>query len=117
MTKTMVTSIGQDAYFEDYPILVLFNEDAPAELKDICILHQFINTPEPDTFVSGAKVRFDEAEYTITEVGNVAFENFSRLGHLSFHFGSEIDVLPGSIGLDRAKVPRLRLDSLIEFTH
>lgn len=118
MTKTQVISIGKDAYFEDYPILVLFNEEAPDELKDICILHRFMVPPAPKTFVTGAKVYFDKEEYRITKVGNVAFENFSQLGHLSFHFGAaDEDILPGSIGLDRSKVPQVRQGSLIEIKY
>ncbi|MBO0455861.1 PTS glucitol/sorbitol transporter subunit IIA [Enterococcus hulanensis] len=116
MTRTKVISIGADAYFEDYPILVLFNEEAPDELKDICILHRFIEAPKLETFIKGAKIRFDYEEYTITKVGNVAFENFSQLGHLSFHFGAGIeDILPGSIGLDRSEVPQLHPGSVIDF--
>ena len=116
MTKTVVTHIGSEAYFDDYPILVLFNEEAPEELKDICVLHRFVEPPQAEGFMEGKKVCFDQEEYTITEVGSVAFENFRKLGHLSFHFGhSEQPVLPGSIRLNRERVPKLKKDSLIEF--
>lgn len=116
MTKTIVIQIGPDAYFEDYPILVLFNEEAPEELKDICIIHRFLDTPQPESFEKGKKVRFDKEEYIITEVGNVAFENFRTLGHLSFHFGKNNEaILPGSVRLNRTDLPQLKQDSLIEF--
>lgn len=116
MTKTVVTHIGSEAYFEDYPILVLFNEEAPEELKEICVLHRFVEPPQVESFMEGKKVCFDQEEYTITEVGSIAFENFRQLGHISIHFGqTDQPVLPGAIRLDRMDLPRLQKDSLIEF--
>lgn len=117
MTKTLVTSIGADAYFEDYPLLVLFNEEAPDELKDICILHHFLTEPTQKTLQAGRKVLFDKEEYVITKVGTVAFENFKTLGHLSLNFGLELaeEILPGAIAFDRSEVPKIGENSIIQF--
>lgn len=115
MTETLVTNIGKEAYFEDYPLLILFNEEVPDELRDSCILHRFLSTPTPEKFVCGAKIHFDQEEYIVTEIGNVAFENFRQFGHLSFYFGSGRGVLPGAIRLDRPDLPELKVDSLIVF--
>ena len=43
MVKTKVVSIGKDAYFEGYPLLVIFGKDCPDELKDICIVHEYMD--------------------------------------------------------------------------
>ncbi|GCF95698.1 PTS sorbitol transporter subunit IIA [Enterococcus florum] len=116
MTKSIVTHIGESAYFEDYPLLVLFNEDAPEELKDICVLHRFIQEPALEAFKAGATFMFDQEAYSILKVGSVAFENFKNLGHICLQFGDDpaADILPGTVLLDRKELPRLKAGSLIE---
>ncbi|MBQ9321239.1 MAG: PTS glucitol/sorbitol transporter subunit IIA [Eubacterium sp.] len=94
-----VTGWGEDALeflSEDMNFIVIFNDNAPAELKEIAILHtitQLGEDPAPgDTLILGDKV------FDITAVGEEAKHTLRTLGHCTFNFngGSEAE-RPGMI--------------------
>lgn len=110
MIRSTVLSVGEMAYFEDYPMLILFNETAPDELKDVCIVHQF-DDPIQDTdtmLVENGRIIFGQKELHIVEVGNVANQNFAHLGHITLQFPTEeqAEVLPGAVLVKESEIPR-----------
>lgn len=115
MNKTKVIEVGQLAFFESFPLVILFDESAPAGLRDVCIIHQ----PQGELeLTKGGKVKFDDQEYDIIEVGPLANNNLKELGHVSFYFQLEKDqaLLPGAVLLSPSQVPEINVDSTIEFT-
>ena len=83
----------------DMQFVILFNDNAPADLADMAILHtqgELTEAPAPgDTLVLGKKT------YKITAVGDEAINTLAELGHctLSFKPASEPE-RPGCIMLD-----------------
>ena len=79
--------------------VILFNEDAPAELGELAILHtagELTEAPAPgDTMKVGEKV------YKITAVDDEAIHTHKELGHCTLAFTDSTEPYrPGCINLD-----------------
>ena len=79
--------------------VILFNEDAPAELAELAILHtpyEMTEAPAPgDTMKIGEKV------YKITAVGDEAIHTLKEMGHCTLAFTADTEPYrPGCINLD-----------------
>jgi len=95
--KSTVLEIGEMAYFEDYPILILFNKTAPDGIREISVM--------------------GGTAYTVEDIGYVANKTLFELGHLSMYFKLEegAELLPGSALLSPNKVPQLKAGDVITF--
>ena len=108
--KATITGAGPEALEFlspelDLNFVIIFNEDAPAELAELAILHTvgvLEGTPEPgDTFKLGKKT------YKITAVGSEAVHTLATLGHCTLAFSpDETAYRPGCIMLDGVPVTR-----------
>ena len=79
--------------------VILFNDNAPAELADLAILHtqgEMTEAPAPgDTMKVGEKV------YKITAVGDEAIHTLKELGHCTLAFTDSAEPYrPGCINID-----------------
>ncbi len=79
--------------------VILFNDDAPAELAELAILHtkaELTEAPAPgDTMTIGSKT------YKITAVGDEAIHTLKELGHCTLAFTADTEPYrPGCINLD-----------------
>ena len=98
-----ITGWGEDALGfladEDCNFMILFNEDAPAELAEIAVLHTKAELAA-DQAVGDTMMICDKV-YDITAVGDEALHTLRQLGHctLSFKGGSEPE-RPGCIMLE-----------------
>ena len=98
-----ITGWGEDALGfladEDCNFMILFNEDAPAELAEIAVLHTKAELAA-DPAVGDTMMICDKV-YDITAVGDEALHTLRQLGHctLSFKGGSEPE-RPGGIMLE-----------------
>ncbi|WP_122790954.1 PTS glucitol/sorbitol transporter subunit IIA [Intestinibacillus sp. Marseille-P6563] len=98
-----ITGWGEDALGfladEDCNFMILFNEDAPAELAEIAVLHTKAELAA-DPAVGDTMMICDKV-YDITAVGDEALHTLRQLGHctLSFKGGSEPE-RPGCIMLE-----------------
>ena len=79
--------------------VILFNEDAPAELADLAILHtqgEMTEAPAP-----GDTMKIGEKTYKVTAVGDEAIHTLATLGHCTLAFASDTTPYrPGCINLD-----------------
>ena len=79
--------------------VILFNNDAPAELAELAILHtigELKEAPAP-----GDTMRIGEKTYTITAVGDEAVQTLATLGHCTLAFSADSEPYrPGCIMLD-----------------
>lgn len=114
---TRVTEIGEDAFFDGYPILILFNDSAPKGIREISIIHKFTTPATKETLKQGSKILFNEQEYVVEELGDVANATLYDLGHISLYFGLEegTSLLPGSAKLYPYKVPTINVGDTITF--
>ena len=83
----------------EMPFIILFNDDAPAELGELAVLHtpgELIDAPAAgDTMIIGEKA------YTVTAVGDEAVQTLATLGHCTLAFkGDSEPYRPGCIMLD-----------------
>lgn len=115
--ETAVVEIGTMAYFEDYPILILFNKTAPEGLRDISVIHEFLSEPNDAMLQKGSKIIMGGMMYTVEELGHIANKSLYELGHLSMYFTleKEATLLPGSVLLSPSTVPHLNIGDVITF--
>ena len=98
MTKSVVKEIGVLVpTFKEDKIVILFGPQAPQELRELAVIHEFENLTE-EPLVEGGTIQFGEELFTITAVGTLANNNFKELGHISIYFQEPMEeVLPGAI--------------------
>ena len=79
--------------------VILFNDDAPAELAELAILHtQYEMTEAP---APGDTMKIGEKTYKITAVGDEAIHTLKELGHCTLAFTADTEPYrPGCINLD-----------------
>lgn len=109
-----VTKLGTEVpLLAEEKMIILFNEEVPEELHDICILH---TTGELiDSLQVGDVVRFDDEDYCITAVGGEANRTLAELGHVTFTFdGSQTPMLPGTIHLENKSLPTIGVGTIIQ---
>ena len=79
--------------------VILFNDDAPAELAELAILHtkaELTEAPAP-----GDTMKIGEKTYKITAVGDEAIHTLKELGHCTLAFTADTEPYrPGCINLD-----------------
>lgn len=97
-----ITGWGDDALFfledTDSSFIIIFNDDAPEELKEIAVLHkkaELLDNPQVGDTVIIANKAFD-----ITAVGDEALHTLRELGHCTLCFkGLDEPDRPGVIML------------------
>ena len=114
MFKTNVIEVGELAFFESFPLLVLFNDSAPDGLRDVCIIHEPEEPLKQDILFVGGEVHFDDQVYTIEKVGPIANKNLQELGHVSMYFEIENELLPGAVLLSPSHVPKVEVNTTIK---
>ncbi|MFD1420686.1 PTS glucitol/sorbitol transporter subunit IIA [Lactiplantibacillus songbeiensis] len=105
--KTKITMVGQEVQeLLDGGVLIMFNPNAPQELKDVAALHEK-QSDEQDVLRVGGTISFGDQEFKIDFVGSEANNNFNELGHLSVYFNNtdeDTGKLPGSIFVSSSKI-------------
>ncbi len=115
MYTAKVTEIGPLVEsFLDENMLILFGPTAPAELRDICAVHDAVPTDE-SPLVKGGKLRIDEQEYEIVDFGDAANTNLAGLGHIAIVFDEAGEVLPGTVKVSPFTRPVVTAGSQISF--
>ena len=112
--KTTVTKLG-DTYKEifDEGMVVVFNENAPAELADLSAIHTPAKLPKDVT--PGDEVVLGDKRYTVTAVGSEANYTLGKMGHCTFVFtGEDKAELDGHIVLKGNGMPDLKPGSAFE---
>lgn len=104
---SVITRIGSDALHflkEEVPFIILFDENVPAELAEIAVLHKPEKMLAPigtgDTVLLGEKV------YDVTAVGDSVNQTMEELGHCTLCFkASDVPDRPGCIMLGGDEAP------------
>ncbi|MEL7602905.1 MAG: PTS glucitol/sorbitol transporter subunit IIA [Bacillota bacterium] len=112
--RTIVTGIGELApEMAEQGLVIVFNENAPAELADLSILHtsaQLDRGVEP-----GDRVKFGGNAYTVTAGGEEANYTLGKMGHCTFCFdGTDQAELPGQIVLSGGGLPTVQVGDPFE---
>lgn len=117
MISTKIVEIGELAISDEWKILILFNTTAPAEFREISVIHQFKDTPQKEMLKKGSKIMFGNTTYTVEDIGSVANQTLYDLGHISLYFGLEegANLLPGSALLSPYIMPEVKVGDSIRF--
>lgn len=99
MTRSVVKEIGVLVpTFKEDKILILFGPQAPKELREMAVIHEFEDLLEEEPLKQGGTIQFGEERFTITALGDLANKNFRELGHVSIYFQEPMEeVLPGAV--------------------
>lgn len=111
--STTVQNVGAEAeLFKEEQMIVLFGENAPAELADYCYNIQ-VNSVEGE-IIPGQRVYFDDEEYEITAVGDVVIKNLSDLGHITIRFNGDAEAgLAGTLYVESKELPEITVGTEI----
>jgi glucitol/sorbitol PTS system EIIA component len=105
---TQINNIGPSVTaFLDEKMLILFGENAPAELAEYCLL---INVKDVEGDIEvGDTLLLGDHEYKITAIGDAVKKNLSSLGHITLKFdGSENPELPGTLYLEDTEIQEVK---------
>ena len=117
MYRSIVKEVGALALsFEEEKVTILFGPQAPQELKEVSIIHEFEEVSSDEPIKEGGTLRVDDQEFTITAVGSAANNNLKELGHISIYFSEPSEqVLPGAVFASPFELPKFKDGSVIEF--
>jgi len=106
--KTKVTKLGEMvAEFADQGLLIVYNENAPAELAELSILHT-IATFDQEVRVGDVVVLGDK-DYVVTAVGSEVNHTLATMGHCTLCFnGADQAELPGHLELEGDGLPNVK---------
>ena len=105
--QSTVTELGADVeMFAEEKMLILFNESAPKDLRDIAVSHTVVSLE--GTIEAGDILSFDDQSYEITFVGGKVNETVSELGHCTIAFnGADHADLPGTMCVEGKAMPTI----------
>jgi PTS system glucitol/sorbitol-specific IIA component len=114
VTISVVKAIGVLVpMFKEDKIVILFGPQAPAELRELAVIHEFEHLTEEPLEVGGT-IQFDGEPFTITALGSHANKNLKELGHISIYFQEPFeDVLPGAVFAAPHKFPTINEGTII----
>lgn len=114
-----ITKLGPlvDEFLRDGNFLIIYNDRAPEELREMAMIHADNKILEPVKV--GDKIRLGNQSYTVTAIGDEANNTLASLGHCTFCFNAKKEVeLPGQIELSPADVkPILTAGDLFEIEY
>ncbi|MCA6766287.1 PTS glucitol/sorbitol transporter subunit IIA [Enterococcus hirae] len=116
MHTTKIVEVGSlvEEFAAEY-LMILFGQQVPPELKDICVVHDNHETAK-NVIKTGDILIIGNQEYEIKEVGSEANHNFETLGHISIYFRTgENEVLPGAIVVEPQIFPEFAIGDTIRF--
>lgn len=107
-----VTSLGELAQdMMDSGIMIIFNDNAPAELAEISVLHTIAELSED--VVPGDTVTIAGNRFEVLDVGDEANKTLAQLGHCTLKFEGDKVELPGEICLGGGDMPSVKSGDLI----
>lgn len=86
--------------FKGEKMMIMFNENAPEELADYCVLHR--GNRLTSIVEAGDIFKIAEETYEVVYVGNQVQKNLKDLGHITLRFNNncEGESLEGSLYLE-----------------
>lgn len=112
--ENQIKSFGENATeFQDMNMVILFGNNAPAEIRDYCYCVDV--SPLHGAITAGQILKINDTEFTITAVGSEAPVTLARLGHCTINFNGQKEVeLPGTIYVENKPLPAITIGSTIQ---
>lgn len=110
--EVKVTALGElVSEMKENNIYIIFDDNAPAELAEIAVLHTRDELAEE--VAVGDQVTIGELEYTVADIGEEANKTLKSLGHCTLRFEAEKVGLPGEICLTGNPIPDIQIGDTI----
>ena len=111
MIENLIVSIGENAISSQDKMLILFDETATEEIKNVAIIHDNHQGEKPYQIGVGDTLTVGDQVYTLMEIGERVNESLTMLGHatLLFREREEADLLPNAIYLTPPILPSLEV--------
>jgi len=111
-----VQSIGEHAVDPEEPILVLFDETATDDLKQIAIIQKFDASVGSLSLTVGSKLTIDDQMYTVAYAGELVAANLTSIGHATLYF-KDVPAKPMANGvyLTPNQLPTIKVGSQITY--
>jgi glucitol/sorbitol PTS system EIIA component len=109
---TWVTQLGNMvAAFTEEKLIILFQENAPEELVDYCILHR--GNYVADVIQANDVMVISGQDYKIVGVGDEVQTNLQNLGHITLRFDGSKEGLGGSVYLEDTAMPTVQAGDVL----
>lgn len=112
--ESKITEIGEEAsLFINENMLILFNENALKELRDIAIVHEV--TYLKADIETGHELVINGQPFKVTCIGDKVNETMRELGHCTIAFnGKTVPELPGMLCVEAKPIPKLNVSNQIQ---
>jgi glucitol/sorbitol PTS system EIIA component len=109
---TWVTQLGNMvAAFTEEKLIILFQDNAPEELADYCILHR--GNYVADIIQANDVMVISGEDYKIVGVGDDVQTNLQNLGHITLRFDGSKEGQGGSVYLEDVAVPTVQAGDVL----
>lgn len=118
--KSTVTAIGAKALSAKDPMVIMFDESASTELREVAVIQKFASADAQQNLVltTGDKLMIDGHNYEITHVGQLVNEHLRTIGHVTLIFGQvDIEDLQNAIYLSEKVKPDFQIGTEIIYFH
>ncbi len=113
--RATITHMGKyaESALEDN-MLILFNQSAPEDVAEYCIIHD--QGTEVGLITTESTLLLAGKDYIVTAVGSVANQNLEMLGHITIKFDAQsVAEYPGTIHVIGHHPPSLKCGDCILF--
>jgi glucitol/sorbitol PTS system EIIA component len=105
-------AVGQHgSAFTEEKLIVLFQENAPEELAEYCVLHR--GNYVADIIQANDVMVISGEDYKIVGVGDDVQTNLQNLGHITLRFDGSKEGLGGSVYLEDTAVPTVQAGDVL----
>ncbi|MGX6961936.1 PTS glucitol/sorbitol transporter subunit IIA [Vagococcus xieshaowenii] len=110
MKENTIISVGENAVSSKDNMIILFDETATDDIKNVAVIHQPINQEVTYQLSVGTTIKFGEQCYAIEEMGERVNGSLTMMGHatLLFKERSDEDLLPNALYLSPYNLPEIK---------
>lgn len=116
MITAKIEEIGKDAISKKEPIIILFNQSATDDLRQVSVIQSFEDDKKVVSPKTGDEMIIDEQTYKIDFAGELVSSNFESVGHATLFFMEVPEhPQPNGIYLTPHVLPAFKVGSTITY--
>lgn len=117
IVQSTIIEIGEKAWDESEPMLILFGNKVTKELRPYSIVQEFAKDEKMTDLADATQLVFGEQAYHIERIGRLADGNLHELGHVTLVFGPlpTHDELVNAIYLSPHTLPKVEVGMTIKY--
>ena len=116
MVSAQIVSVGGKAISPDDKMLILFNEKATHDLKEVSLIQKFNDDVNEINLNSSSKIKINSEVYDIKYLGKLVNDNLKQIGHVTLAFKAKPqNPLESTIYLGNVVFPKVKVGDFIEY--